>query len=160
MSRIIEARVRTSALQVSECVRSLFALEFLHPGSVFYLCIPVIYNSIVLTNRMGQFSALFPEMETESLRLDAALALLAARGEAVRLIHEPGLDIASLLPAIAGTNIAREGKMPLHHKGLLTRNLCLRGALHFNDNGIDLITDHIQLQRLGFEMDAYWEELA
>lgn len=80
MSRVIDARVRTSAVQVAECVRSLFALELLQPGPHLYLCTPVLYNAIVLPNRMDQFSALFPEIETAALRLDAALAALAARG--------------------------------------------------------------------------------
>jgi hypothetical protein len=58
------------------------------------------------------------------------------------------------------------GQTPLHHKGLLTQNLCLRGTLHFTADGIDLggeevelITDRAQLQRIALEMAAYWEEL-
>jgi DNA-binding transcriptional LysR family regulator len=166
MSRVIDARVRTSAVQVAECVRSLFALELLQPGPHLYLCTPVLYNAIVLPNRMDQFSALFPEIETAALRLDAALAALAARGVTVRVIHEPGFDVGNLLPAIAGAHIARPGQTPLHHKGLLTQNLCLRGTLHFTADGIDLggeevelITDRAQLQRIALEMAAYWEEL-
>jgi len=144
----------------------MFALELLQPGPFLYLCTPALHNAIVLPNRMDQFTALFPEMETEALRLDAALVALAARGVTVRLIHDPGLDVGDLLPAIAGTKIARPGKMPLHHKGLLTRNLYLHGTLHFTPDGIDLggeavelIADPIQLQRITLEMEAYWEEL-
>ncbi len=166
MSRIIDERVRTSAVQVAECVRSIFALELLRPGPHLYLCAPVLYNAIVLPNRMDQFGALFPEMEVEALRLDAALAALVARGVTVRVIHEAGFDGGHLLPAIAGTNIARQGQSPLHSKGLLTKNLWLRGALHFTADGIDLgdeevelITDRSQLQRIKLTMDAYWEEL-
>jgi hypothetical protein len=81
MSRVIDARVRTSAVQVAECVRSLFALELLQPGPHLYLCTPVLYNAIVLPNRMDQFSALFPGNRDSSAALGRCVSCLGcARG--------------------------------------------------------------------------------
>ena len=167
MSRVIDVAMRTSALQVAECVRSAFALEFLQPGHYLYLCAAVLHNAVVLPNRLEQFGALFPDVETQGVRLDAALMALRERGVSVRLIYPAGLDIDDLLPAITGTEIARPGRLPLRHKGLLTEKINLRGALHFGTGGImlgddtvELVADPVELQRSTLEMDAYWEELA
>lgn len=166
MSRPIHVSVRTSAVQAAECVRSLFALELLQPGPYLYLCASVLYNTVVLPSGMGQFGALFPEIDAPALRLDTALAALAARGVSVRIIHTPGCKLEQLLPAAMGVAVARPCLGPLHHQGLLTNKLCLRGSLHFLLDGIhlggesvELISDTSQLQRLQLEMDAYWEEL-
>lgn len=166
MSRIIAASVRTSAVQVAECVQSIFALALLQPDSSFYLSAPELYNVIVLPNRLEQFAALFPEIETTALRLDDALIMLAARGVTVRVIHARGVNLADVLPATAAAGIARQGGRPLHQQGILTADLGLRGPLRFTAAGIDLggesvelISDRTQLRRMALELDAYWEEL-
>lgn len=165
MARIISPEIRTSALQVTESVRSLFVLELLAPGPYLYLCASHLSNTPILLNRLGQFGQLFPEIERQLVRLDDLLALLSTRGVEVRLIHQT-VEIEELLPAIAGSDIHRYSQRRLFPQGLFSTKLGIAGQLYFGDDTVDggslqvdLLTDALELEHIVLQLDSFWGEL-
>lgn len=166
MSRVIRARVRNSAMQAKECVGSLLALELLHPSRYLYLSAPLLRNAPVLANELGQYGALFPEIETASVSLVMVLSLLAECGVTIRLIHPPGEAVADELAMSLPPSVARRVAAPLGYKGIFTEHFSLKGGLHFTEFGIGiegeeiaLVTEPEEVARALIEAEAYWEEL-
>ena len=117
MSRIIQASVRTGAVQASRCVGSLFALELLQPGSCLYVCVPLLRNTAILPNHLGQFGALIPDAEAIALTLSIALSLLAERGTTVHLIYPIDETASDELLTSLSPLVARRATRPLYHQG-------------------------------------------
>lgn len=167
MSRIIESSLRTGPLQITSCVSSLFALELLHSGGHLYLSAPHLRNAPILVNDVGQFDALFAEIDTPSLNLAQALSILAERGARVHVIYstsDPGCDsfLAALTPSVQ-----YRAASPLRNPGLFGEDFCLYGSLRFTDSGVDIAGDRAELStdpsavsRSLLEVVSYWEELA
>lgn len=167
MSLIIHARVRTSAVQASNCLASLFALELLSPSNFMYLSVPSLRNVPVVPNYLRQFGSLFPEMDTPFLSLSTALMLLSERGVNVRLIcSQEEESLQSFLSQLPPTIEGRTGS-PLYHRGLYSEHFSLCGHLQFTSYGVDVAEDRLELiteldevsQRL-LEVSHYWEDLA
>ena len=167
MSLIIHARVRTSAIQASNCLASLFALELLSPSNLIYLISPSLRNVPVVPNHLGQFGSLFPEIDTPSLLLPAALTLLSERGVKVRLIcSQEEESLQSFLSKLPPTIEWRTGS-PLYHRGLYSEHFSLCGHLQFTSYGVDVAEDRLELitelgevsERL-LEVSHYWEDLS
>jgi hypothetical protein len=166
MSRIIQARIRSSAVQTADMIASLFALELLHPSKQLFLGAPLLRNSPILPNGLRQFSSLLLETEAGSLSLAASLALLAERGTSVCLMlggaRPSSEEFLTLLPPPIETRMAT----PLHFRGLCSEHFCLRGTLRFSSDGIDVGDDQLELitepelvNRLLLEVTQYWEDL-
>jgi hypothetical protein len=167
MSRIIESGLRTGPLQISGCVSSLFALELLHSRGLLYLSAPQLRNAPILVNDVGQFDALFPEIDTPTLGMAQALSILSERGARVHVIYsasDPGCDafLAALAPSVQYRTAS-----PLRNPGLFADDFCLHGSLRFTDSGVDIAGDRAELStdpgavsRSLLELVRYWEELA
>jgi hypothetical protein len=167
MPRTIHARVRTSAVQTTDCIASLLALELLNPSKQIYLSATSIRNSPVIVNNLGQFSSLFPEVDTPQLSLATALSLLAEGGANIYLVYSSNdmnsEEFVSMLPA--GINYRTTAS--LIPKGLFSEHFCLHGGLRFTEVGIDVAEDSLELvtepqevNRLLLDMAQYWEDLA
>ena len=167
MPRIIESGLRTGALQIAGCVSSLLALELLHACRRVYLSAPQLRNSPIFFNDMGQFDALFPEVDTPIVSLAQGLSILAERGARVCVAYsvtDAGCDafLAALAPSVA-----YRAASPLRNHGLFGEDYCLQGSLCFTDSGVDVGSDRAELStdpevvsRSLLEMARYWEELA
>ncbi|MFZ1599694.1 MAG: hypothetical protein WAW26_27920 [Anaerolineae bacterium] len=166
MSRMIHSQSRLGASQAAACVGSLFALELLRPAKTMYLNTAMPGNAPILWNDLGQFTALFPDLEISRLTLATALSLLAERGTTVHFIYtvEHGVQdgfLALLSPRV----LCRRASFVRHH-GLFTEHFCLYGSLSFADFGVDIMSDRIELStdpdevnRALFAARQYWEDL-
>src|SRR6476659_6908334 len=85
-NRVIKSRSRDSAMQLSDCLSSLAALELLAPSAELYLISPWIGDVQLLDNRFGQFRSIAPDGGRRVLTLSVFLAALVERGTRVRLI--------------------------------------------------------------------------
>ncbi len=167
MRRIIEAGLRTGAVQITSCVSSLLALELLHPGRRLYLSAPQLRNAPLLTNDMGQFDALFPEVDTPVAGLAQVLSVLAERGAAVHVIYAADDAGCDAFRAALSSAVAVRSARPLRNHGLFGEDFALQGSLAFTDAGVDIAGDRAELStdadtvsRGLLELARYWEELA
>jgi hypothetical protein len=144
-NRVIKAHARDSAMQLSDCLSSLAALELLAPSDEVYLISPWIGDVQLLDNRFGQYRALAPDGGRRRLTLSAFLGTLAERGARVRLICRAddaptdGL-LRRLPPGVEARNFDR-----LHEKGLVTASYYLRGSMNFTYSGINLNEESVEL---------------
>jgi hypothetical protein len=167
MSRIIESGLRTGAIQITSCVSSLFALELLHSGGRLYLCTSQLRNAPILVNDVGQFDALFPEIDTPALSLSQALSILAERGARVHVIYAASDPACDTFLAALAPSVQCRAASPLRNHGLFAEDFCLHGSLSFTDSGVDIAGDRAELStepgavsRSMLEVVRYWEELA
>lgn len=165
MSLEISVRMRNRSAQLTDCVRALFAIELLAPGRVLYLSAPQLQNTALLFNDLGQFGDLFRENETEVLTLADALNLLVERGVAIRLVHigdESALDFVMRLAPRIKLRVDRQ----LAYPGVFTEQVCMRGAIQFGTEAVDLAQQNVRVEREPavvnqtlLELEQYWEEL-
>lgn len=165
-NRIIQRRSRSMSMQLTDCLQSLFALEFVHPSRTLYLISPWISNIVVLTSRYGNFRPLLPGMDNGSLRLAEALEILSDRGTRVRLICRPAQpETETFLRRLPGS-ISYRYDTHIHEKGLIGQHFYLRGSMNFTYHGIHLNGEHVELttdphevSQARLEADQTWSHL-
>lgn len=166
-NRIIKSSARTSALQLADCLQSLFALELLAPSREMYLISPWISDMPLLPNRFGQFRALMPDLEQPSLSLLDLLTTLSDRGSAVRILYRAWQRQTEDFLRRLSPPVEWRSSDTLHEKGLVTTHFYLRGSMNFtysgvnlNDETVELTTDPETVALALIEARQRWEELA
>lgn len=167
MSRIIQARVRTSAVQATNLLASLLSLELLKPSKQLYLSVSSLRDTPILPNDLGQFGSLFPEVAQSFLSLNEAMALLVARGVDIRLICSSKDALSELFLSQLPPTVNYRTTDSLYQLGLYGEHFCLRGGLQLTDFGVGVANDSLELitapaevnQQL-LEVAQYWEDLA
>jgi hypothetical protein len=165
-NRVIKSNVRTSSLQLADCLGSIFAAELLAPSREMMLISPWISNVVLLTNSFGQFRALMPEIGKTELALAELLSTLSERGTHICIIYRPNhpqtTDFLRRLPSA----IERRASETLHEKGLITDHFYLRGSMNFthsgvnlNDESVELTTDPHDVAYAMAEARKHWELL-
>ncbi len=144
-NRSIKSKARSSSVQLTDCLSSLFALELICPSPEVYLISPWISNVTLISNRFGQFRAVMRDSGEGDLRLAAILTALAERGVKVRVMcrskHQQTEEFLNLLPE----NIERRSIETLHEKGLITHHFYLRGSMNFTYSGVNLSDESVEL---------------
>lgn len=84
---LVKSRARTSALQLANCVQSLFTLELVAPSKELYLISPWVTNMPLLPNRFGRFRSLMPDLGLTSLSLLDLLTAFGERGTSIRIMY-------------------------------------------------------------------------
>lgn len=163
-NRVIKSRARTSSVELSDCLRSLIALELMSRSNIIYLISPWISDMPLVDNRFGQFRAIMPELGKTQLGLADVLLTLADRGSCVRVMYRPEVpqteQFLRRLPAM----IERKSIDHLHEKGFICDHFYLRGSMNFtysgvniNEESIELTTESEQVANALIEAHHMWE---
>lgn len=165
-NRLIKSSARTSALQLADCLQSLFALELLAPSKEVYLISPWITDMPLLPNRFGQFRSLMPDLGLTSLSLLDLLTTFSERGATIRILYRARQRETEESLARLPASIERRSSETLHEKGLVTAHFYLRGSMNFtyfganlNDESVELTTDPEAVALALVNARRRWEEL-
>lgn len=165
-NRLIKSSVRTSTVQLTDCLSSLFSIELMFPSPELYLISPWLSDVPLVTNRFGQFRSIMPEFGKTQLPLSDILVALADKGARVRIIHRPNHQQTTEFMQRLPNTIERRVSETLHEKGLVTRHFYLRGSMNFtysgvnlNDESVELTTDPDKVELALAEARQRWETL-
>jgi hypothetical protein len=145
MSRTITTRVRTSSLQITSSIASLFALELLSPAPTLYLVAPLFCNTPLLPLQLNQFSSLSQNDEIATLSLAEILGQLATRGVTIRLICGMGNPACDKFLTMLPESIYWRKTETLSCVGIFSDHFCLRGSINFTDEGVSINSDRVEL---------------
>lgn len=143
--RIIKSAARSSSLQLTDCLSSLFALELWEPSRVLYLISPWISDVPLVANRFGRFRAVLPEAASEHMRLATLLNALADRGADVRVLVRTQQSQAEEFLRRLSPAVERRTAENLHEKGLIGDHFYLRGSMNFTYSGVNLNDENVEL---------------
>ena len=162
-NRMIKTRARGGAVQLLDCLASLFTLQLLAPSGRFYLISPRLGDMVLLESHFGQFRALMPQIGQTELRLSDALRALAARGTQLRVLASGGEQQTESFLARLGPEISARMISGLTERGLIGESFYLRGSLEFTSDGVatnedrvELTTDPAEVARAMLEADQMW----
>lgn len=134
----------TSALQLTNCLCSLVALELLYPSREMFLVSPWLTNVPILNNQYGQFRTINGGQSGRSLGLGDVLALLSEQGCKVYLITRPDEHNRAFLQNLPNS-IQVKKLQDLHDKGWVTKRFYLRGSMNFTYSGININSESIEV---------------
>jgi hypothetical protein len=165
-NRIIKSQARSSSVQLTDCISSLFALELLSPSPKIYLISPWIGDVPLLNNSFGQFRSITPEMTKRWIGLADLMNMLAERGTEVCILTRTNQPHnASFLRRLSPVVYCKQTST-LHEKGLVTQHFYLRGSMNFtysgvnlNDESIELSTDPEIISQAFIEAEQGWNNL-
>jgi hypothetical protein len=163
-NRWIKSSARGGAVQLTDCLHSLFALELMCPSPEMYLISPFINDVPLLSNRFGQFRTVMGDNGEGELRMKLLLTTLAERGTHIHILYRPDDKNEEFLRALPDA-VERRSSETLHEKGLITAHFYLRGSMDFtysgvnlNDESIELTTDAQDIALALIEVRQRWEE--
>lgn len=166
-NRIIKSRVRSSTVQLADCLGSLLALELLAPSPDLYLISPWLSDMPLVTNQFGQYRPVVASLVAGDLGLAQVLNLLAERGMRIRIIYKSDQPQTEQFIGRLPASIERRATATLHEKGLVTAQFYLRGSMNFtfsgsnlNDEAVELTTEPTQVALALAEARVQWEALA
>lgn len=165
-NRIIKSKARSSTVQLSGCLSSLFVLELLAPSPELYLISPWISDMPLIANRFGQYRGAVSTLGSGDFGLAQVLTLLADRGVRVRIIYKAHQPQTELFVRRLPTAIERRSTETLHEKGLISNQFYLRGSMNFtfsgtnlNDETVELTTEQSEVALALLEARMQWEAL-
>lgn len=142
--RIIKSRARNSSTQLEACLRSVFILDLLAPGEVFYLLSPWIGNWTVLTTRFGEFRALIDDVG-DTLWFRDFLSILAERGTSVRIVTKPEVTRNEEFLRLLSPLVEVRYDELLHEKGIVTNRYYLRGSMNMTFSGVKINEESVEI---------------
>ena len=143
--RIIKSKSRSSAVQLADCISTLFALELLSPSLKIYLISPWVSDVPILNNSYGQFRSIAPEMAKRWIGLSDLLNILAERGSSVHLLTRGNQTQNDSFLRKLSSHILCKKTDSLHEKGFVTHCFYLRGSMNFTYSGINLNDESVEL---------------
>jgi PLD-like domain len=162
-NRVIRSHGGSQALK--DCLISLFVSETANPSREIYLISPFLSNSPIINNEFGQYTDMFPLLESKLVLLSDILKTLVWKGSTVRVICDPDREETKRFLQELQGKVECKRLTNNHEKGLVTSRFYLHGSMNFtyrgiNINGekINITTDISEINQAIMSAQARWEE--
>lgn len=134
--RTLPPNLRGSKLMLSSLLNSIIAIELLKPSNQLFINTPKIDDTLIFSNKLGEFSALLPEMSFEVISLFQILGIFSQKGTKINIKHSNEIN-ENLKRRIGGSNIILKFTQDIFPSGWIGERYFVSGSIKFFSDKVD-----------------------